>query len=74
MVHAVQWFGETTVFSLYTRTEPNSTWRKYLRAKHVLDIQADGGRVLIMCKSSERKKNFKLAGLMDIFSYMDVNE
>ena len=76
----VQWFmqysgfGETTVLSLYTRTGPTSTWRKYLRAKHVLDIQAVAGRVLIMCKSAERKKDFKLAGSADKFSYVDVNE
>ena len=67
-------FGETTVLSLYTKTGPNSTWRKFLKAKHVLDIQADGSRVLIMCKSSERKKDFKVAGLVDTFSYADVNE
>lgn len=67
-------FGETTVLSLYTRTGPNSTWRKYMKAKHVLDIQADGSRVLIMCKSPERKKDFKVAALVETFSYADVNE
>ena len=76
----VQWFmqysgfGETTVLALYTKTGPNSTWRKYLKAKHVLDIQADESRILIMCKSAERKKDFKVAGFMESFSYVDVNE
>jgi hypothetical protein len=77
----VQWFmqysgfGETTELSLYTKTGPNSTsWRKYLKAKHVLDIQADESRVLIMCKSAERKKDFKVAGFVESFSYADVNE
>jgi hypothetical protein len=67
-------FGETTVLSVFTRTGPDSPWKKLLKVKHVLDIQADGGRVLIMCKSAERKKDFKLAGLVDTFSYEDVNE
>jgi hypothetical protein len=76
----VQWFmqysgfGETTQLSLFTRIGPDSPWKKYRRAKHVLDIQADGGRVLIMCKSSERKRDFKVAGLVETFSYADVNE
>ena len=67
-------FGETTVLSLYTKTGANSTWRKYLKAKHVLDVQAVGDRVFIMCKSSERKKDFKVAGFVESFSYADVNE
>ena len=76
----VQWFmqysgfGESTTLSLYTRNGPTSPWRKYLKAKHVLDIRADGRRVLIVCKSSERKKDFKVAGQVDYFSYVDVNE
>ena len=45
-----------------------------MKAKHVLDVQADGSRVLIMCKSSERKKDFKVAALVETFSYADVNE
>lgn len=76
----VQWFlqysgfGESTVLSLYTRSSPNLPWRKYMKAKHVLDIKAEGGRVLIMCKSADRKKDFKVAGFVDSFSYADVNE
>lgn len=76
----VKWFlqysgyGETTALSLYTKTGNNSTWRKYMRAKHVLDLQAMGRRVLIMCKSAERKKDFKVAGHVDSFAYEDVNE
>ena len=54
-------FEETTALSLYTKIGPNSIWRKYLKAKHILDIQADGNRILIMCKSSERKKDFKVS-------------
>ena len=45
-----------------------------MKVKHILDIQADGSRVLIMCKSSERKNDFKVAGLIETFSYADVNE
>ena len=67
-------FGETTVLSLYTRVRLNSPWRKYLKAKHVLDVKAEGRRVLIMCKSSERKKDFKVAGFVDSFSYAHVDE
>lgn len=67
-------FGETTVLSLYTKTEIDTTWRRYMKVKHVLDLQADGKRVLIMCKSSERKKDFKVAGYVDSFAYEDVNE
>jgi hypothetical protein len=67
-------FGETTVLSLYTKTGSNSTWKKYRRVKHVLDLQADGKRVLIMCKSAERKRDFKVAGNVDLFGYEDVNE
>ena len=67
-------FGETTVLSLYTKSGPNSTWRKFLRAKYVLDIKAEGTRVLIMCKSSDRRKDFKVAGSVETFSYADVNE
>ena len=68
-------FGETTVLSLYTKIRgSNSTWRKYMKAKYVLDIQAVGSRVFIMCKSAERKKDFKVAGLAETFSYEDVNE
>lgn len=69
----VQWFlqysgfGESTVLSLYTRSSPNLPWRKYMKAKHVLDIKAEGGRVLIMCKSADRKKDFKVAGFVDSF-------
>lgn len=76
----VQWFmqysgfGETTVLSLYTRSGPNSPWRKFLRAKYVLDIRAEGTRVIIVCKSSDRRKDFKVAGSVDTFSYADVNE
>ena len=67
-------FGETTVLSLYTKTGTNTTWRKYMRAKHVLDIQANGSRVMIMCKSADRKKDFKVSGYVDSFAYEDVNE
>ena len=59
---------------LYTKTGPNSIWRKYLKAKYVLDIQADGSRILIMCKSAEQKRDFKVAGFVESFSYADVNE
>lgn len=76
----VKWFmqysgyGETTALSLYTKTANNPTWRKYMRAKHVLDVRADGPRVLIMCKSAERKKDFKVAGFVDSFGYEEYNE
>ena len=67
-------FRDTTVLSLYTKTGPNSTWRKYLKAKHVLDMQADGSQVLIICKLTERKKDLKVARLVKTFSYADVNK
>ena len=67
-------FGETTVLSLYTKTGNTTTWKKYMKAKHVLDIQAVGRRVHIMCKSAERKKDFKVAGHVESFAYEDVNE
>lgn len=35
-------FKETTVLSLYTKSGNSSTWRKYMKAKQILDIQADG--------------------------------
>ena len=44
----VKWFmqysgwGETMVLSLYTKSVSNHTWRKFMKAKHVLDVQADG--------------------------------
>ena len=38
-----------------------------MKAKHVLDVQAYGHRILIMCKSSERKKDFKVAGFVEFF-------
>ena len=62
------------MLSLYTKTESNSTWKKYMRVKHVLDLQANGRKVLIMCKSAERKRDFKVAGYVDSFAYEDVNE
>jgi hypothetical protein len=67
-------FGETTVLSLFTKTANNPTWKKYMRAKYVLDVQADGSRLLIMCKSAERKKDFKVAGFVDSFAYEEYNE
>lgn len=62
-------------FVVVHKTGTNFTCRKYLKAKHVLDVQADGHRVLIMCKSSERKRDFKVVGFVESkFSYADVNE
>ena len=67
-------FGETTVLSLYTKTTNNPTWKKYMRAKHFLDVQAAGSRFVIMCKSAERKKDFKVAGYVEAFAYEEYNE
>jgi hypothetical protein len=67
-------FGETTVLALFTKTLSNPTWRKNLKVKHVLDVQADGSRLLIMCKSAERKKDFKVAGSVTSFGYEEYNE
>ena len=67
-------FGETTVLSLYTKTADNHTWKKYMRVKQVLDVQAAGERLLIMCKSAERKKDFKVSGYVDSFAYEEYNE
>ena len=76
----VKWFmqysgyGETMALSLYTKSASNPTWKKYMKAKHVLDVQADGSRLLMMCKSAERKKDFKVAGYVDSFGYEEYNE
>ena len=76
----VKWFmqysgyGETTVLCLYTKSASNPIWKKYMKAKHVLDVQADGSRLLMMCKSAERKKEFKVAGYVDFFGYEEYNE
>ena len=67
-------FGETTVLSLYTKTANNPTWKKFMRVKHILDVQAAGPRLLMMCKSAERKKDFKIAGNVDMFAYEEYNE
>jgi hypothetical protein len=67
-------FGETTVLSLYTKTLDQLTYKKYRKVKHVLDVQADGNRLLIMCKSAERKKDFKVAGNVENFGYKEYNE
>lgn len=40
----VKWFmqyrgyRETTALSLYTKSASNPTWKKYMKAKHVLDV------------------------------------
>lgn len=62
------------VFSLYTKSASNLTWKKFMKAKQVLDVQADGGRLLIMCKSAERKRDFKVAGYVEAFGYDEYNE
>lgn len=68
----VQWFmqyngfGETMVLLLYTKIENIPTWRKYMKSKHVLNIQAVGRRVLIMCKSTPRK-DFKVEVSVESF-------
>jgi hypothetical protein len=67
-------FGETTVLSLYTKTLDQLTYKKYRKVKHVLDVQADGNRLLIMCKLAERKKDFKVAGNVENFRYEEYNE
>lgn len=35
-------FGETIVLSLYTKNADNPTWKKYMKAKNILDVQVDG--------------------------------
>lgn len=45
-----------------------------MKAKHVLDIEADGRRALIMCKSVEQKRDFKIVGSVRFYSYEIINE
>jgi hypothetical protein len=76
----VKWFmqysgyGESTVLSLFTKTANSTSWKKYTRVKYVIDVRADGSRLLIMCKNAERKKDFKVAGSVDLFGYEEFNE
>ena len=67
-------FGESTVLSLYTKTSTNPTWKKNMRVKQVLDVQAIGTRLVIMCKSAERRKDFKVAGEVEAYAYEEYNE
>ena len=76
----VKWFmqycgyGETTVLSLYTKSTSHPTRKKMMKVKQMLDVQADGSHLLIMCKSAERKKDFKVAGYVESFGYEEYNE
>ena len=62
------------MLSLYTKTANNPIWKKYMRAKQILDVQAAGDNLVMMCKSAERRKDFKISGNVDAFGYDEYNE